>query len=194
MNFITKLFRGADTMQAVAEQTEAELAARLAEVERQIAAGEGDVAAALEERERLRYQIQAARIKEERAASRAYQEARTAKVADVNKRIDAMLTELGTHVPRLLFVLQDFQRLADEVLLEGGGDGRQFTEMFSGLDHEFGRRLRAAILSAADVDWNYDAAFPGGKGTKPTPRWRGIKLPRASVTDVLGNPVGTRYQ
>jgi hypothetical protein len=174
--------------------TEAELQSRLAAVEQQISAGEGDVAAALEEKERLRYQIQGERIRSEAAQSRAYKEAIAAKSADLDRRIDAMLTELGTHVPRLLFVLQDFQKLADEVLLEGGGDGRPFEERFGGLDHEFGRGLRAAIFGLADVDWNYDAAYPGGKGSKPTPRWRGIRLPRASVTDVLGNPVGTRYQ
>jgi hypothetical protein len=189
MNLIKRLF-GGPTMQDVAtEPTEAELAARLAEVQRQIAADEGDVISAMEEKERLERRIKLARNRQQRAKSRAYKEAITAKQADLNKRIDAMLTELGTHVPRLLFALQDFQKLVDEVLLEGGGDGRPIEERFSGLDFEFAKRARRPLLSAA-VDWNYDAAFPGGKGSKPTPRQpRGKHLVAPSATDLYGIPL-----
>jgi hypothetical protein len=177
---------------ATAALTEQELTARLAAVAAQIAAGTGDVVLALEEQERLTRQIKAAQIQRATATDRANREAQAAKVAAFDERVNKTMVELNTHVSQLLFVLQDYDALVAEAY-KGAGNGRSFPEIFSGLDHEFATKLRAAIFALAPVEWDFDAALPGGKGGRPTPRIIGLRKPRFSETDALGRAIGTRY-
>jgi hypothetical protein len=194
MNIIDRIFRKGVTMQSVAEPTEIDLNLRLGEVQAIIATGEGDIAAALEEEERLERAIKAERIRLAAATSRANREARAVQVAEYDKSGDAVMTELNTHMARLLFTLQDYDAVIAEGY-KGGAAGRQWPAMFSGLDFDFAVKLRAAIQQLApNTVWNFDVCLPNGKATRPTlkPAW-GLKLSNAATTDIYGNRVGTKY-
>jgi hypothetical protein len=196
MNLLKRILTGGAMTTDTVQRSESDLTQRLAQVEQEIASGTGDVAQLLEEGEQLARQLKATQIRMAQERARAAKGARAAARAELDSRTNAVVVRVNTHVANLLFALKDFQSIVDE--LHAGADGadsRPFTELFSGLDHTFAADLTAAIRAAAPlVDWNFNAALPGGKECKPIAKREVMRIPSAYKTDIHGNPVGTVYQ
>jgi hypothetical protein len=190
MNIIKRLF-GGTTMQAVEQPTESEIAERLAVVERQLASGEGDIARALEERERLRYQLDGARIVREKRESEAYRANNEAKSVGYRARLTRCAECVADLTPRLLWALQELEALEKESYNIPIPDFDK-----TGIPFGFAADARRALHAASSgIEWHYDfLSDPSKRNPLPQPKIFGIRLPPAAVTDVLGNPAGTRYQ
>jgi hypothetical protein len=169
MSILQRLFtREAATVEATAERTEAELRARLAEVQAAIAEGEGDVVSLLEEREGLTRAIEAASIARKQREQKKYRARIPAAADELRGRLNESLDELGDLVPRLLLACSHFTTIADEVQREGlGFEGGGLLEDHFGIPPDFGVKLIAAIReSAPRTEWDFAATGMLGKGVK----------------------------
>jgi hypothetical protein len=191
MNFVTKLFRGETTMQAVAEPTEAELAARLAEVEKQIADGDGDMGAALEERERLRYQIQGAAIVRQKRQGDEYRAKINAAREKYIAEVQAEVAELWKIMPRLRWTLAGLSALEERDGVSGF-DGKGFDEI-SGLHLGSARRMAQALAQELRGTMLQDEVGPEGTTGEPKakpPRAEGtFQAVDRGATDLYGVPL-----
>lgn len=194
MKFLKHLF-GSIPMQAVAERTALEISARLAEVEGVLDSGQGDLVTALEERESLKRELQATTIREERRLADDARAKRQANREELDRRVDAIVTEINTHVARLIFATQDFDALVGDIFSgKLNAESRQIPELLSGLGHEFGLKLRRAIAELAPgVEWDFEAAQPRGTPGKPVCRTQVLAMPPAYVKDANGKVLGTIY-
>lgn len=170
MSILRKLFTKEGRVEATTERTETELAARFAEVEARISAGECDVLAMLEEKESLKLQIQALAIAREKADNRAYRAKIDAHTADVLAQRDKIMRRVGDCVAALLLELPSLRDLITE--LNSGGisiPGMSTVEEILGVPADFADNLAHAIrASAPNTEWDYRAASPLGlKSERP---------------------------
>jgi hypothetical protein len=184
MNIMKLFSREATVEQATAEQpTEGELQRQLAEVEIAIAAGEGDVVALLEEKESLKLQVQAARIRSEKLADAAYR-ANHKKVSDeYRKRLSRCVEAIGDLAPRFLWELQELAALELESY---GVPDPGFGER---IPYGFAAKVRAAILEASEeIEWHYDfVGDPSKRNGLPRKKAAPHYTIHAVQTDIYGN-------
>ena len=181
-------------MQEAPERTQLDISARLAAVEKQIRKGEGDLATALEERDRLKREVEAARLLARQAAGEARKKETVEQSAALQKRVNEVMLELATHIPRAIFALQDYDSLMEDILRNGkykwATSGRPIEEITGGFDHEFGKRLRAAIHEAAPRTlWDFEVTRPGGKPKRPELAKDPTFAIQNVVTDIYGNAI-----
>lgn len=173
MTLLERLLRGRMPTTQPTERTEAELRARLAEIQAGIAAGEGDALALIEEREEIKLAMEAAQIAREKCERDQYRARITAEANELRGRLHASLDELGDLVPRLLLACNHFDTIAAEVQVKGLGfdAGGQLLEDVFCLPPDFGARLAAAIREFAprtEWDWGHTGPFSNGvKAERP---------------------------
>jgi len=188
-------------MTATAEQTQAELQARLAEVEVAIAAGEGDVLALMEEREELQRAVQAAAIVRANREQREHTARVKARRENFLRELEAELSHLWRVMPELRWHLQGLRQL--ERRLEEIGDGRSWEDV-TGLPFGLADRLSSLIAQELSGTRLGAEAYTPGDVSKPimgpmpermlrTPRFAGDHAPPVGFAGtwdlVTGRPI-----
>ncbi len=161
---------------------EGELTHRLAEIERDITTGSGDVLDLLTEKELVKKQILAASIASGKRQDKEYRARVTAEAAERQERVNAAVDELADLIPRVQIACSMFTRVADEVQARGLGFNTAGTvEELLGLPQDFGTRVIAEITAAApNVSWDVSHLGFLGQGRKaerPAPITRILKTP-----------------
>lgn len=176
-------------MQATAAgRSESELQAELAKAEKQIADGEGDVLALLEERESVTRELQAVRLKKEHEDSVAYKAKLQARTDEFRKRLMPIAENVADSVGRLVWWLTRLEELERE---SHASEGQSYEA--TGIPWNFSRPVLDAIRSASpNTDWHYPDFLnaPDAKCPLPTPKIRGELLLQVGRTDIYGNPLG----
>jgi hypothetical protein len=163
MSILEKLFKRGGTVQATVERTESELGVELARVERVIASGEGDVMAALEERETLTLQIQAAGIARQAREQTAYQARLAARRTKYLAEVQTTLAGVWRTLPELRWHLQGLVML--EQRMDEIADGRSWADC-TGLPFGAVRQMSEAIGAAlANTRLGAEAYTPGKVST-----------------------------
>jgi hypothetical protein len=125
------------------------------------------------ERPWLQSRLQGAREAVEALQTRATRHEHEAAGADVMRRIDAVLLELGETVPKLMSACAGFNNIVAEIhrgVPLPPGASQEVRQLLGGLPVDFGHAvLRAIDQAAPDVTWHVDAAF-GGQARKPERR------------------------
>ena len=172
MKILDRIF-GGTTMQAVAEQNEAEISARLGQINNGINRGEGDVLALLEERETVTRELQAARILKEKRETEAYRANMEAKSAEFRGRLMPVAERVADNVPRLLWDLKKLERMDLESLQ---GVGNVSFEEETGIPFGFAAQLHRAIMELSiGIEWHFDHIDAPDK-TNPLPTPKQIRL------------------
>ena len=164
---LRKLFTREGRMQATAERTEAEMRARIAEIES--ALSDGTVTASdLEEKESLSRELLAASIRSQTRIDAAYRARVTEEAAERRERMHRSLDKLGDLVPRLLLACSEFKGIAAEIQVKGlGYDAPSQMDQLLGVPYDFGEKVSAAIRAAApDTEWDWGHTGPGDEGVK----------------------------
>ncbi|MBA3342649.1 MAG: hypothetical protein H0T48_12555 [Gemmatimonadaceae bacterium] len=160
-------------MTAVAELDEAELSARLAEIDAGIRRGDTDVEILLEEREVTKRKLEAARILKERRADEAYLADVRAKSAEFRGRLMPVAERVADNVPRLLWDLKKLERMDLESLQ---GVGNVNFEEETGIPFGFAAQLHRAIMELSiGIEWHFDHIDAPDK-TNPLPTPKQIRL------------------
>jgi hypothetical protein len=162
MNILAKLFTRGGRMTATAEPTESELQEQLANAERVIASGEGDVMAALEARESLKLQLQAAALARQQRADKAYRAKMDATTAEFLTRRDRIMRRVGDHVAGLLLALPELRELMREAHAVSLPRGTTVEECL-GVPTSFADNMLQAIRREAPAtQWDFRASSPLG--------------------------------
>jgi len=177
MNILERIRKIGGTMTAaVTEQSEAELSARLGQINNGINGGEGDVLALLEERETVTRQLQAAHILKAKRADEAYRANMEAKSAEFRGRLMPVAERVADNVPRLLWDLKKLERMDLESLQ---GVGNVSFEEETGIPFGFAAQLHRAIMELSiGIEWHFDFIDdPTKKNPLPTPKHLRLAMP-----------------
>lgn len=143
MKLLERLRHLGGTVQAEATQrAEWELQAELGKVEKQISAGEGDIAAALETRENLNREIEAVKIKTAKAKKAAFQAGITAQRETYIRKIELERAQLWRTLPPLRWALTTLAMLERDAV---SGYDRASWGSLTGLRPGAADRLSSAI-------------------------------------------------
>ena len=166
-----------------------DLGIRLARLSTLIDSGEGDIAAALEERESVKRQMEAERLRVSKAADAAYTANLQARSDEFRARLIPPAEGVADTVPRLLWWLSQLEELELEAL-RGGAGNVNFSEE-TGIPFNFARTLREAINQASSgIEWHYDFLDdPAKKNPLPRVKQMMVDLRGFRQTDVNGRPL-----
>ena len=169
-------------------QPEADLAVKLARLDTQLDSGQGDLVAALEERESIRRQIEAERLRVSKAADAAYKANVEAKSNEFRARAIPSAEQVADLFPRMLLAVADYAELELESM-RGAGNVNLPEE--TGIPFGFAQQLREAMIQlSSGIEWHYDSlSDPAAKNPLPHTKKMTIDLGRFRQTDIHGRPL-----
>ncbi len=170
-------------------ETQTDLPARLGQLTAQIEGGRGDLVAALEERESIKRQMEAERIRTSKVADDQYKANVEVKSAEFRARAIPPADRLADQIPRLLWDLAEYAELELEAMRGGAGNVNLAEE--TGIPFGLAQQLREAINQlSSTVVWNYDfLSDPQKKNPLPHTKQMTIDLRRFKQTDIHGRPL-----
>lgn len=170
----------------------ADPARRLSEIEAAIANGDDDVVALLEEREIVKRQIAAEKIRKDKEAQAEYQRELEACSGEYQARLLPIDEQIADLWPRLVWALHLREQLEQESYTTRGADPTR-----NGIPFNVARSARDALTQIeiqAGIEFHVD--FLGDSSRKnalPTRRAQSVLSFPTHVRDIHGNSLGGRY-
>jgi len=170
-------------------EPETDLATQLSRLNTQIDSGEGDLVAALEDRESVKRRMEAERIKTAKVADAAYLATVAAKSAEFRARAIPSAEQFADLYPRLLWASEDYAELERESMRGGGGNVDLSAE--TGIPFGFAQQLRDVMVHlSSGLEFHYDFLDdPAKKNPLPHARQMTVDLRGIRQTDIHGRPL-----